>query len=255
MSNKTKEKREKKEKIDQQYEDIEEKSFAAKAWEQVKSLLWALVAALVIRQFIVANYTIPTPSMEKDLMVGDFLFVNKFIYGMRTPDWIGIPWTTTGFSIPYFRFPELDRPEPGDIVVFKYPENLALDYVKRIVAEEGQTVEVKNKKVYIDGKLIPDPPKGQHIDPRIFPRNYPMNNNHPEWGSRDNFGPVTVPKSSYFVMGDNRDNSADSRAWGFVPWDNIIGKPLVIVFSLDQHIPFYRLHKKIRWSRISNIIR
>ena len=243
------------EKVNKQYEDLEEKSFAAKAWEQVKSLLWALVAALIIRQFIVANYTIPTPSMEKDLLVGDFLFVNKFVYGMRTPDWVGIPWTAHGFSIPYFRFPEFKRPKQGDIIVFKYPKNIALDYVKRVVAVGGQTIEVKNKKVYIDGKLLPDPPKSQHIDHRVYPREYSMNHDKREWGSRDNFGPVTVPEGQYFAMGDNRDNSADSRAWGFVPWENIVGQPLLIVLSLDKDVPIYRLFKKIRWERFAQIIR
>ncbi len=242
-------------KIDERYEDLEPKSFWQKTWEQIKSFFWALMAALLIRQFIIANYTIPTPSMEKDLLVGDFLFVNKFIYGARTPDWIGIPWTTVGFSVPYYRFPAFQKPQQGDVIVFRYPKNPALDYVKRVVAVGGQTVEVRNKRLYVDGVLQPDPPHSQHIDYRIFPRQYPMNPEHPEWGSRDNFGPVTVPEGYYFVMGDNRDNSSDSRAWGFVPWENIVGKPLLIVFSIDKNIPLYKIYKKIRWKRISRIIR
>lgn len=220
-------------------------TFLSKTWEQIRSLFWALIFALILRQFVVANYTIPTPSMEDTLLVGDFLFVNKFIYGMRTPDWIGIPFTDIGFKVPHYRFPALDRPETGDIIVFKYPLDPSKEYVKRVIATGGQTVEIKDNKVFVDGKLFPDPPGAKHIYSSLFD-NLPI---------KKNFGPVTVPQDHFFVMGDNRDNSADSREWGFVPWENVVGKPLLIVFSVEKNVPWIRLDKKIRWSRFSRIIR
>lgn len=221
------------------------KTWLEKTWEQVRSLFWALIFALILRQFVVANYTIPTPSMEDTLLVGDFLFVNKFIYGMRTPDWIGIPFTKIGFHIPYYRFPALAKPKSGDIIVFKYPKDPSKEYVKRVIAAGGQTVEVKKNVVYVDGKPFQDPPGVKHIYSSLF-SNFPL--------SQD-FGPITVPENHYFVMGDNRDNSEDSRVWGFVPWENVVGKPLLIVFSVDKNVPWIRLDKKIRWWRFSKIIR
>ncbi len=220
-------------------------------------LFTALVAALIIRQFIVQAYTIPTSSMEKTLLVGDFLLVNKFNYGMRTPDWIGIPYTKVGFDIPWYRFPALWDPKPYDVFIFRYPLDPSMDYIKRCIAAPGQTVEVIDKKVFLDGKPFPLPPKAQFIDRRIFKRNegqyfFPTFRN---LGSRDNYGPITMPPEMYWAMGDNRDNSSDSRDWGFVTPDNIVGQGLIIYFSWDGNVPWSRFYDKIRFSRIGRVIR
>ncbi len=222
-----------------------------------EGLFTALIAALIIRQFLIQAYTIPTSSMENTLLVGDFLLVNKFNYGMRTPDWIGIPYTKIGFSIPWFRFPSIHEPKPYDIIIFHYPLDQSMDYIKRCIAMGGQTVEVVNKQVLVDGKNFPLPPQAKFIDPRIFKRNqghyaFPTFRN---LGSRDNYGPITIPPGKYWAMGDNRDNSADSRIWGFVDHKLIIGQALVIYFSWDHNLPWSQFFSKIRLGRIGTIIR
>jgi len=221
-----------------------------------EGLFFALIAALVLRQFVVQAYTIPTSSMEKSLMVGDFLLVNKFNYGMITPDWVGIPYTTFGFAMPYYRFPALNDIKPYDVVIFRYPKNKLLDYIKRCIAIEGQTVEIKNKNLFVDNKPFPRPPQMQHIDKYVVPRVSSYNRDiFRKLGSRDNYGPIVIPPKSYWVMGDNRDNSQDSRYWGFVPHDLMVGQGLIIYFSLDQHVPWYNLFTKIRFDRIGTVIR
>jgi len=224
--------------------------------ETIQAILIAIFAALILRQFVIAAYKIPTSSMEDTLLVGDFLLVNKFVYGARTPDWIGIPFTRVGFDIPWFRFPAITHPKQNDIVVFKYPRDPHLEYIKRCVAVGGQTVEVINKDLYVNGKRFPDPPHLKHIDPYTYSReqNY-FGTFQRGLGSRDNFGPYTIPDNYYFMMGDNRDNSSDSREWGPVPPDNVVGKPLIIYLSWDSEIPGYRILNKIRWNRLGSIIR
>jgi len=222
-----------------------------------EGLFGALIAALIIRQFLVQAYTIPTASMEKTLLIGDFLLVNKFNYGMRTPDWVGIPYTDIGFDVPWFRFPALKEVEPYDVVMFRYPKDPMVDYIKRCIAVGGQTVEIIDKEVFVDGKPFPKPPKMQFIDPNIYKRNqgrfiFPTFMN---LGSRDNYGPLTIPEGKYWVMGDNRDNSADSRVWGYVPQENIVGQALIIYFSWDSRPPLSRFFKKIRFDRIGWVIR
>ncbi len=222
-----------------------------------EGLFGALIAALIIRQLIVQAYTIPTSSMEDTLLVGDFLLVNKFNYGMRTPEWIGIPYTDIGFDVPWFRFPSLREPKPYDVVIFRYPADPRLDYIKRCIATGGQTVLYKDKKLFVDGEPFPVPPKLKHVDPRVFDRDegkhfFPTFRN---LGSRDNYGPITIPEDSYWVMGDNRDNSSDSRAWGFVTRDHIIGQGLIIYFSWDSHVPWTSFFNKIRFERIGRVIR
>jgi len=222
-----------------------------------EGLFIALIAALVIRQLIVQAYTIPTSSMEKTLLVGDFLLVNKFVYGMQTPDWVGIPYTEIGFWMPWvYRFPAIKDPEPYDVIIFRYPKNAMLDYIKRCIAVPGQTVELKNKKVFIDSVAFPNPPDMQHIDRIIYPQNITGGMSiFNELGSRDNFGPLTMPTQMYWAMGDNRDNSEDSRVWGYVPYKNIVGQALVIYFSWGTNISWTRWYKKIRFDRIGTIIR
>ncbi len=222
-----------------------------------EGLFGALIAALVIRQLLIQAYTIPTPSMESTLLVGDFLLVNKFNYGMRTPDWIGIPYTKVGFDVPWYRFPAIREPQPYDVVIFRYPKDHSMDYIKRCIGIPGSTVEVRDKIVYLNGKKFPQPPFSQYIDPRIWKRNeghyaFPTFRG---LGSRDNYGPITLPDRKYWMMGDNRDNSADSRIWGFVDHSEIVGQGLIIYFSWESRVPWSQFFKKIRFGRIGTVIR
>jgi signal peptidase I len=224
--------------------------------EWTELIITVAVMVFLIRTTVVEAFRIPTGSMENTLLVGDFLLVNKFIYGIRTPDWLGIPFTDIGFRIPSQRFPGIREPKRGDIVVFKYPLDPKLNYIKRCIARPGQTVEIRQKKLYVDGKQIPLPPDGKHTNKNTLPPGFRergilyMGEN---W-NKDNFGPVIVPEGHYFVMGDNRDNSADSRYWGFLPQENIVGKAMVIYFSWDKYVPMFRGLKKIRWDRLANVI-
>ena len=231
--------------------------------EYVEAILVALIAALILRIFVVQAYRIPTGSMKDTLLVGDFLLVNKFIYGVRTPDRIPL----LDIKIPHFRLPAIREPQPGDIIIFKYPLDEKLDYIKRCIAVGGQTIEIRNGIVYVDGK-----PEGksefvkQSYDPvensyvyyyKITKKNgktYTIRYFKQLDNNSDTFGPVRVPEGYLFGMGDNRDNSADSRSWGFIPRDNIIGQPLIIYFSWDHHVPLYHIYKKIRFRRLAKLI-
>jgi len=211
-------------------------------WEYAKAFLIAAAAALFIRTFFIQSYRIPTSSMEDSLLVGDFLLVNKFIYGAKIPlsDW---------------RLPKIRDPRQGDAIVFKYPRDEKLDYIKRLIALPGQIVEIKNKVVYVDGRRFESPGKIKFIDSQIKPlgiRDYGIFPH--DAGNRDNYGPIIVPDGHYFVMGDNRDNSSDSRYWGFLPRENVIGKALIIYFSWDSELPIYHIFSKIRWSRICDLV-
>ncbi|NOY77139.1 MAG: signal peptidase I [Calditrichaeota bacterium] len=219
--------------------------------EYVDSLIWALVAALILRTFVVQAFRIPTGSMEDTLLVGDFLLVNKFEYGVRTPDTIPL----TGIKIPWTRLPAIRNPRPHDVVVFKYPRNPKLDYIKRCIATGGDTVQVIQKKVYVNGKPFKDPPHVKYTNYYIPPGQIEYGIYPPGAGNRDNYGPVVVPPNSYFMMGDNRDNSSDSRYWGFLPHDNVLGEALIIYWSWDKTIPMYRFFKKVRWNRIGMLIK
>jgi|YelNatPaOPRAMG01_1025707.scaffolds.fasta_scaffold00014_47 signal peptidase I len=237
---------------------------AETAVEWVKSILFAVLAALVLRIFVIEAYRIPTGSMKDTLLIGDFLLVNKFIYGVRTPDHIPI----LNVSIPHFRLPALRQPKPGEIVVFKYPLNMRMNYIKRCIAIGGQTVEIRHGEVYIDGK--PEGTKeyvGKEYDPeegrfvllyrvrREDGRSYIIRRAADVDPTFENWGPVKVPEGHYFMMGDNRDNSQDSRYWGFLPHDNVVGKAMIIYWSWDSVVPIYNIAKKVRWGRIGHIIR
>jgi len=179
-------------------------------WEYTKSFGIAFLLAFAIKTSIVEAYKIPSKSMEDTLLVGDFLLANKFLYGAQLP-LIGI------------RLPAIRDPEPGDVVIFKFPKDSSTNYIKRCIAVGGQVVEIKNKVVYIDGKRLDDPGLVKFEDPgRITPA--------PQ-SPRDNFGPVKVPPGHFFMMGDNRDSSYDSRFWGFVPRRLILGKAMIIHWS------------------------
>lgn len=191
--------------------------------EWLRSGAYALVLFFVIRTLLVQAFKIPSASMEQTLIVGDFLLVNKLVYGPKIP--------MTDIHLPAIR-----EPERGDVVVFKYPLDQSLDFVKRCVAVAGDTVEMRDKVLFVNGDRV-DEPYVQHIDGRIhsslhgrpegrvIPARFPL--------PRDNFGPITVPEGNFFMLGDNRDNSRDSRYWGFVDRGLIEGTPLIIYFSWD----------------------
>ncbi len=174
--------------------------------EYVEALAVALILALVIRTFVVQAFKIPSGSMLETLQIGDHLLVNKFIYGVKMP--------FTG-KILY----HVDDPQHGDIVVFEFPEDPDKDFIKRIIGAPGDVIEIKDKAVYRNGEKL-DEPYVRHSDPNIVPR-------------RDNFGPITVPEGKYFVMGDNREESYDSRFWGYVDREKIKGKAWIIYWSWD----------------------
>lgn len=204
-----------------------------KVRETIESILIALFFALLIRTFIVQAFKIPSGSMEPTLLVGDYLLVTKFTYGYN------IPFTKK-------RILTFKKPERGDIIVFRYPVDPDKDFIKRVIAVEGDEVIIQNKRVYINGRELVVP-SAVYRDSYILPK---------ELSPRDNFGPIKVPKDSYFVMGDNRDSSLDSRFWGFVHISDIKGKAFIIYWSIaDNDYPFYRLDKKIRISRLGKLIR
>ena len=238
---------------------VEPPSAPERFWDFVKQMAIALVLALGIKTSIVEAYKIPSGSMEDTLLVGDFLLANKFIYGSRLP----IPFVD-------IRLPDIRDPRPGDVVIFKYPLDPDVNYIKRCVAVAGQTVEIRNKQVFVDGQLVPLPEHGKYEDGGRDPFARPQN---PHLGTRDNMSPVTVPPNSLFVMGDNRDRSSDSRFWGFVPRANILGQAMIVHWSwredprapetsLREPFSYVRslaynlvhMHQRVRWGRLFHVI-
>jgi signal peptidase I len=281
-----------------------------KTKEFFESLLFAGIAAFFIITFVIQNTRIPTGSMEDTILVGDFVLVNKFVFGSSSPKYI--PFTEV--EIPHFRLPALREPRRTDIVVFEYPgdkdqlvaSELGVNYVKRCIGIPGDTVQIINKIVYVNGKefwipphikyLNPYPKPKDFIEPRIFPKGMPWN--------EDNYGPLIVPKKGYkirltpdnveqwrtiidreygkrvvdlngnvvtiegipvtyytfkkdyyFMMGDNRDDSLDSRFWGFVARDMIVGEAFITLFSWDREIPFSQFIKLISSIRPDRILK
>jgi signal peptidase I len=266
-------------------------------------------AFLILNSFVLASFEVPTGSMENEIMTGDFLLVNKFVFGGTTPT--TIPFTST--RIPSFKLPALWPVERGDIIVFKFPgmrdevepAEFAY-YLKRCMAIAGDTLQIINRVVYVNGKPAPIPrnikfeyppkPPG-YYDSRIFPMGAAFN--------EDNYGPIVIPKKgqviplspatfaqweifikreghaatmrggkifidgnevqSYtverdyvFGMGDNRANSLDSRFWGFIPEDDVVGTPLVVYWSWDPNESIFNIVKKlrdVRWSRIGALVK
>ena len=178
--------------------------------EYIEAILIALLLALFIRAYIIQAFKIPSGSMIPTLLVGDHILVNKFIFGTNVP-----------FSDKHFLV--LKRPEKGDIIVFKYPEDPKKDFIKRVIATEGDLLESKDKVIYVNGKTVMEP-FTYHSDRNIRPRGNDV---------RDNFGPLVVPPNKIFAMGDNRDQSYDSRYWGFVDAKDVKGKALIIYWSWD----------------------
>lgn len=268
-----------------------------------------IAAALLLKAFVVEAFRIPSGSMANTLIEGDFLFVNKFIYGIKSPRYIPF----TNIKIPRLHLPPFRHPRIGDVIVFVYPGDRdevkpreIQSYIKRCMAVAGDTVEVVSKAVYVNGRQLANP---EHIrlepinsgprgvpNPRIFPRGAPFN--------EDNYGPIRVPKvgdvieltpenldawkvfiereghtverqgrdilidgrsatgyrveqNYLFALGDNRDNSLDSRFWGFLPEENIVGQALIIYWSWNQNLPLASADKfrSVRWARIGTIVR
>uniref|UniRef100_A0A832I1X4 Signal peptidase I n=1 Tax=Eiseniibacteriota bacterium TaxID=2212470 RepID=A0A832I1X4_UNCEI len=194
--------------------------------EYVEAALWALVLTLVLRAFVIQAFRIPSESMRDTLLIGDFLFVNKFEYGPK------IPFT-------HVRLPGLRAPRRGDVIVFQYPQNPSQDYIKRCIATGGETVQIVNKRVIVDGDTLREP----------YVRFESDDVRGGAFDSRDNFGPFTVPAGELFMMGDNRDNSSDSRVWGTVPMDYVKGRALFLYWSWDAE------RFRPRWNRLFRPVR
>jgi len=237
--------------------------------ETLEAVAIALLAALLLRAFVVQAFRIPTGSMKDTLLVGDFLLVNKFVYGVRTPD--SIPLIDA--EIPFMRLPSFKSPNRGDVVVFKHPPfpkpgDQILDYIKRCIAVGGDTIEIRGTEVFVNGE-----PEGERIDlgqrfdatenggryvrrTRIKTKtgkNYVIRH-YANIDHSSDYQKVIVPEGHYYMMGDNRDNSSDSRVWGILPEENIVGEALLIYFSWDQ-VGDWNLFDHIRWSRIADPIR
>ncbi|MYL83593.1 signal peptidase I [Desulfovibrio aerotolerans] len=189
--------------------------------EYLEALAVALVLAFVIRTFVVQAFKIPSGSMLDTLLIGDHLLVNKFLYGTHIPftDKVVLP---------------LEEPQRSDVIVFEFPEDTTKDFIKRIIGVPGDVVEMKDKVLTRNGETLVEP-YIKHTDSGLQQR-------------RDNFGPITVPAGKYFVMGDNRDESYDSRFWGFVDKDKIRGKAWMIYWSWDGP-------SDIRLGRIGRMVR
>jgi signal peptidase I len=176
--------------------------------EYLEVILISLTAAILLRLLVVSAYRVDSASMEDTLLEGDYIFVNKLAYNFGDP-------------------------KAGDIIIFKSPLNPTKDYIKRIVALPGQTVEVIDKVIYVDNRLAAIYPNAKNDDPKILPM---------QLSTRDNFGPIQVPSDNYFVLGDNRDNSQDSLYWGFVPKENLKGKAIFVYWSWtpDKNSPQWK---------------
>jgi signal peptidase I len=285
---------------------------AQRVWNMFENLLYAAIAAFILKTFVVEAYTIPTGSMENTLLIGDFLLVTKFTYGSTSPRYIPF----TDIALPYFQLPGFKDPKRGDIIVFEYPgdrdemrSDEAVNYIKRCVGLPGDEIFIKDKILYVNNEFFQPPKHMKFINPSITPRElsnpriFPRLSNFNE----DNYGPIRVPKKGdvvelntetveqwrtlidreygkrvvtieagkvkiegkpvstytvqknyYFMMGDNRDDSADSRFWGFVPEDLIIGEALIIYWSWERDLDFFPdfISKlaSVKLSRIAKLI-
>ncbi len=197
----------------------------SKVQEYIEAIIIAILIALVIRTFFIQAFKIPSRSMVPTLLVGDQILVNKFIYGVK---------------IPYLRktIIPVTNPEKGDIVVFIYPNDRSKDFIKRVIGIAGDKIEIKNKRIFINDKEYSDS-YGVYSDNLIYPGVIQP---------RDNFGPVTVPQDSLFVMGDNRDESSDSRYWGFVDIKDVEGKAFIIYWSWNHE------DNNLRWRRLGSLL-
>ncbi len=226
-------------------EGVEQKARAVREpvlVEYSRSLFPVILIVLVLRSFLVEPFRIPSGSMLPTLLVGDFILVNKFAYGIRLP-------------VLNTKMIDIGRPDRGDVVVFRYPADPSLDYIKRVVGLPGDVIQYRNKQLYVNGEPVPQRLLGVYsngghalverrseliegVEHDIYLRsNYPVRDD--SW---------TVPQGKYFVMGDNRDNSNDSRVWGFVPDENLVGKAFLIWMSWDAD------RWGVEWDRIGDVI-
>lgn len=214
--------------------------------EYARSFFPILLIVLILRSFIVEPFRIPSGSMKPTLLEGDFILVNKFTYGLRLP--------VTGT-----KFVKMGAPKRGDILVFRFPKDTSIDFIKRVVGVPGDKISYKDKVLYLNGEPVAQDFLGKMTDVDVHGITRQMNHfkemlpNKPhdifvQSGDGKNHEEITVPEGKYFVMGDNRDNSEDSRVWGFVPDDLILGKAFFTWLSWDS------LAKDIRWSRIGHKI-
>ncbi len=223
--------------------------------EYFESIVIAVILALFVRTFVLQAFKIPTGSMENNLLIGDHLLVNKFIYAP----------TDSGLEHALLPIGTIRR---GDVLVFKYPVEPDRDFIKRVIGLPGETLELKDKKIYINGAPL-DEPYVHFLEPP-----HARGSELSEVTSsdvRENYGPVTVPPNQYFMMGDNRDNSADSRYWGFMPRDYVKGKALLIYWSYESEREdyeddsasatvkglasvFMHFFTKTRWDRLGHLI-
>jgi len=222
--------------------------------EYFESIAIAVILALFVRTFVVQAFKIPTGSMENNLLIGDHLIVNKFVFG---PDGTGLDRTVLPMR-------DIRR---GDIVVFKYPEDPERDFIKRVIGLPGETLEVRDKRVYINGRRL-DEPHVHYLEP---PKGQSEYQEVTSFDLRERYGPVTIPADKYFVMGDNRDNSQDSRYWGFLPREYVKGRALMIYWSYESETEDYQqtglgatikdlasvvvhFFTRTRWSRMFHLI-
>ena len=196
--------------------------------ENIEAVIIAVIIAMFIRTFIIQAFKIPSGSMLETLQIGDHILVNKFIYGVK------IPFTDGKVLIP------VKDPKKGDIVVFKYPEDPSKDFIKRVIATGGDTLQIINKKLYVNDKLVSDKEYAIHKSSQIYSAMV---------SPRDNLRKIKVPENKLFVMGDNRDNSHDSRFWGFVDLKAVKGQAFIIYWSWNKS------EYGVRWGRIGDILR
>ena len=222
-------------------------------WEWAKSFIIAVGLFIVMRTFLVEAFKIPTGSMENTLLVGDFLLVNKAVYGAEVP--------FTGKHLP-----AIEKPKHGDVIVFEWPEDRTKNFVKRLIGLPGDTLEMRDGVVWLNGRATQES-YVVHTESGADPsweefrwqRDFLVRSAAASAGyhpSRNNWGPLIVPDHMYFVLGDNRDNSYDSRYWGFVPDSLVKGRPLIVYYSYE-HDPNRRFPwlSKIRWARLGERIR
>ena len=223
-------------------------------WEWTK-IFWISVALfLVLRTFIVEAFKIPSGSMERTLLIGDFLLVNKLAYGAE------IPFTSK-------RLPALREPQRDDVIVFESPEDLSKTYVKRLVGVPGDTLEMRSGTLFRNGQRLSERYASHSSDvDRVeerfrWQRDYVVRTAGAAGASvsydptRNNWGPLVVPRKSYFVLGDNRDNSSDSRYWGFVADSLVKGRPFVIYYSYNPDSSGMSWITRIRWNRLGELVR
>jgi len=198
----------------------------SKVREYAEAIIIAVIIALFVRTFVVQAFKIPSGSMKPTLQIGDHILVNKFIYGVK---------------IPYIQktLIPIREPEREDIVVFLFPQDRTKDFIKRVIGVGGDVIEIRDKKIFLNGSPCSDI-HGVHTDNLILPSSIQP---------RDNMGPVKVPAGYIFVMGDNRDQSYDSRFWGFVKLKDVMGRAFIIYWSWNGN------DHRVRWKRFGKILR